>query len=1406
MDLKLHKLLPFIPAHLARKIIADPFWDERADCDRVAGAILFADISGFTPLTEELANYGKEGPEELSRLLNEYFSELIEILESESGEVVKFSGDALMVLFPAGKEGMGIAVRRAEQAARRLQAQSSDSPMTTSLIGDIELRIKIGIGCGEVVAMEVGGLLGRWEYVIAGAPIEQAALCESQAAPGDILLSPEAQEVIHPEALAPQKTKTIAFPRLDNFEQVEKTLRRFVPGAVLGWLETQDRGWLCVLRPMTVLFIGSTEFTFASDEDLEAFDELIRSIQRTLYRFEGSLNKVAVDDKGTVIMALFGAPPLAHTDDATRGVKAALEIQAMASRLSLDVAIGVTTGRVFAGPVGSELRYEYTVMGDAVNVAARLMKAAGHGRIFCDETTATAARDRVRIKSHQPIQVKGKSEAVPVFEPDDEKLTSRLISGSFRPPRMMAGRDDEVARVKQKLGDMRGGKGSLIAVVGGTGMGKSRLLREIEVQSRIQGISVVSGGGRSTEREVGMRAWQSVFEGIFGIENETDPKLRFEMVYDTMRELAPGVADQAVLLSDTLGLSPPQGTQEIIVDPDAREESLLHLVETLLGAWLGTRPLVVLMDDAQWLDDPSWEFMVHVAERFCAGSHPLLIALASRPMERASVGYQSLKRLKARGVAELMEPRPLNFEEIVAMVADRLEVHATRVPDRLAEFVYGRSEGTPFIAEELIRALVDQQLVEVWKDENTRQNACRVKGELSQRSESLPGSVRGLLLARMDRLTADQQLTLKVASVFGRRFSMEGLVAVLTRESRLSREQVQEHIEAFTDMEFIEAESTDPDLVCRFTHQVTQEVAYDSMLFSQRRKLHAAVGDWLAEAHYPELSSVVESVADISVDPNSLGPVVDDLAAHFRVAGDPGKDVYFAVLAARRALHRYLNSEAENHLTHALKTITEDDERGKFALLKAREGVYARIASRNRRKADLQALQDSARALGDPQAKAEVATLQSIYQRNHGRLKAAEELARSAIELSQKARSMSHESIARKALAIVLLMTGEHGEAWNEMEGALKLAENVSDRTLEGEVTIELARFAEQAGRFNDCLVYCERALEYARDSGHIGQEARILRRMASANMSLGDFRQAEDCAEQAEEIQRQIGDKRQECVTLDLQGRIAIARGDYARGKTFFERSLGQRQVISDRTGQLRSLTLLGSACFHLGAYEKARICYQQALEDAEEMGLAYQQAEVLSRMVLLEHASGENEKALRYGLSASRILARLNNPSLLAAVLTNLGHANAELGDYDTAKSAYNSALAIRERLKQHNLWVETYAGLALLDFRQGRAREALGRVEAILGAMDEYGIDGTDQPFRIYQTCFEILEHYSDPRGVQLIDRAHGSLQDSAKAISDTMLRDSFLQSVIENRAIAYYFQGIQRRTTGENKAVP
>ncbi|MEM9302346.1 MAG: adenylate/guanylate cyclase domain-containing protein [Pseudomonadota bacterium] len=1397
MELRLHRLLPFIPPHLARKIIADPFWEEHADSDVVSGAILFADISGFTPLTEKLAEAGKEGPEELTRLLNEFFTVLIDRLEAESGEVVKFSGDALMVLFPSGKDGLPKATRRAMQAAEGLQEIVMNMGTLESSVGPVSLAIKIGIGVGDVLAMEVGGLLGRWEYVIAGDPLRQAAAGESQASPGEIVASPEAIDVAHPDPIEPRKVQTVAFPKLENFDQVEKTLRRFVPGAVLGWLETQDRGWLCVLRPMTVLFIGTTEIAHEDPEDQEAFHEIVRAVQRTLYRFEGSLNKVAVDDKGTVIMALFGAPPLAHSDDAIRGVKAALEIQAVSRRMQRPVAIGVTTGVIFAGPVGSERRFEYTVMGDTVNLSARLMKAAGLGNVLCDETTYKAAREKVQIERLEPIEVKGKQDPIKVFQPNDEKLTSRLISGTFRPPRRVFGREDEVGVLKEHLGNLREGDGGLVLIHAGTGLGKSRLLKELEMQAKIQGLPVLHGAGRSTERDVSLRAWQTVFEGFYGIESETDPAIRYSAVRSLVAELTPSLVDQISLLAEPLGLHIPDDAPEIKLDAELHQQSILNLTDSVLSAWLSSRPMVIVMDDVQWLDSRSWALLEHLISQHCVKGRPMLVGLAARPMERDSEGAQLWTKLAERDNTHTLEPRPLETDDIVAMLADRLHLSTEHVPNRLLQFISARSEGTPFIIEELVRALSDQSLVEVWKDEKAGHNRCRVSTDLTERTESLPGSVRGLLLAKMDRLSADQQLTLKVASVFGRTFPFEGLVEVLEEISEFDVEKIQEHLDALADMELIDTESTDPELIYRFGHQVTQEVAYDSMLFSQRRKIHLGAADWVMRQLGEGFDFENTRVVDLAEPHKGLSPHYEDLARHYRAAGDGERELVFSVLAGHRANHLFRNQEAARYYGRALELIDESDLEGRFMLLRCREEVYARLASRSRRKADLIAMQDIARQMGDHAARAEISILQSVYQFTHGRLDAAGDLARSAIELGQAANSHVLEARARLRLGLVEIRAGHPREGGAELESALKLARNAGDKAFETEVTISLARHAERAGEFRRCLAYCEQALEHVRDTGNIGNEARILRRMGSARLDLGDHDEASDLADQAEEIQRQIGDRRQEAVTIDLHGSIAVARGDYSRGKAFFEKSLGIRQAIGDRGGQLRSLTLLGEACLHLGAFEKARLCYQQALEDAKELGMAYDQAEINARMVMLEHAVGENEKAKQYGLQAAKTLSKLNHPSLLAVVLTSLGHAFAELGDYGSAAAAYGNANRVRTQLGQRAKLMETVAGSALLDLRQGRGESATTKIEPVYTHLAKRGSDGMEQPYRVYQTVFEVLENAGDERAAKLIALAYESLQAAAEAISDQMLRASFLEDVMENRAISYYYQGVKRR---------
>ncbi len=603
MSTIIDKLLPFVPPHLARKLINEPEWGG-ADSDFLTAAVLFADISGFTPFTEALQEQGDEGIEEITDVLNACFTPMIDILASESGEVVKFSGDALMVMFPAEDNTLGMVVRRARQAADRLQEHVSSTEATDSSIGMIKLSMKVGIGCGDVFAMQVGGLLGRWEYVIAGEPVRQAAEAEGRARPGDVVLSPESEAEIDPESYPPRKIETLALPMLERIEGVEKNMRRFVPGAVLGWIESGSSGWLSVMRPMTVLFVGLESFDFGDDDALENFNQLVRNVQRTLYRFEGSLNKVVVDDKGVLIMALFGAPPLAHQDDPVRGIKAAMEVQSLTDKMDLPVSIGVTTGKLFAGQVGSETRYEYTVIGDKANLAARLMQHAPAGEILCDHDTYSQARDRVQMDVLDPIEVKGKSGKVRIYQPNDNSLTSKIISGTFRPPPMIAGRDDEVTVVKDMLSSLHHGQNGVLVIEGMAGIGKSRLIKEVEIQAKIQGMKYLVGSGRSAESNVQIRAWQDVFEQFFELSREVDVSTKADRVHAVVSELAPALVEQYSLLARWLHLPAKEGTQELILDPDQRVHSLSNMLKTLLMSTARHKPLVIALDNAQWLDRP----------------------------------------------------------------------------------------------------------------------------------------------------------------------------------------------------------------------------------------------------------------------------------------------------------------------------------------------------------------------------------------------------------------------------------------------------------------------------------------------------------------------------------------------------------------------------------------------------------------------------------------------------------------------------------------------------------------------------------------------------------------------------------------------------------------------------------
>ena len=427
-------LTSYVPSQVVRRVAADPAPITEPQAERFPAAVLFADISGFTPLTERLAQRGPAGAEEMSHLLDAYFGQLIDLITAHGGDVVKFAGDALLAFWPATEEALPAQqTRRAAQCGFAVQATLNDYQVADG----IHLFLKVSIGAGEVLAAHIGGMDDRWEFLVGGSPLVQMGIAENQAQPGDVVLSTEAWTLVENQCigeklsqgcvrLASLREKLPPHPLspLSLASDAGTALRAYIPVAIRARLDAGQTEWLSEFRRVTVLFVGIGDLDYAASDALTQVQKVMDAMQRVLHHYEGNLNQFLVDDNGTVLLAAFGLPSLAHEDDAARGVMAAQDMQAELHQLGLRSAIGITTGQVFCGPVGSDRRREYAMIGNTVNLAARLMHATSED-IWCDAATYQAAQARFQFEPLPPIAVKGRAESVSVYRPRGQVADDR---------------------------------------------------------------------------------------------------------------------------------------------------------------------------------------------------------------------------------------------------------------------------------------------------------------------------------------------------------------------------------------------------------------------------------------------------------------------------------------------------------------------------------------------------------------------------------------------------------------------------------------------------------------------------------------------------------------------------------------------------------------------------------------------------------------------------------------------------------------------------------------------------------------------------------------------------------------------------------------------------------------------
>ncbi len=870
-------LASYLPRRLLNRLVEGPAIAQPEVTLRDA-VLLLSDIQGFTALVEAFTRSGPGGLEELTWVLNRYFIDLSEEVIAHGGDVLCIAGDAFLCHWPVLPGAtLHDTVLLAAAAAQSVQARLHEREAGHGR----RFHTRIGLSAGPLCLGLVGGVGGRWELVASGPALHDAAAAEAACTPGAVALSAPAWGLISAahagrelpggqvELLTPlAKVPAAQHAALPLSSHDATLLHPYVPPAVLA-RGAATAEWLAEVRNVTVLLADLPALNDDQPEAVQRTQRSVAAFQQVVQRFEGTV-RVDVDDKGIMVLAVFGLPPRAHEDDARRAVRAAHTLHDALIELGVQCGIGIASGRAFCGAFGSDLRREYLVRGDVINLAARLMRMANvnqGAQVVIDHATMQALRGSYELRELSAVVVKGRSEPVRSYLPLAERQAAHT---AHRAP---VGREAERQLLRdaaQRL--QQAHQGSLTLIHADAGLGKSTLVAEARQQAQAQGLRVLQGAAGAVESTTAYFAWQPVFRALLGVDGGAARDDVAQRVNQYMQAL-PEWARLAPLLGSVLGLALPEDPLTAQLTGAVRAENTRRLLTAILAHEAARTPTLLVLEDAHWLDSSSWAVLHDAAT--LAGT--LMLVVTTRPLSGAdSAEFARLEQLPGCQVLRL---DTLASEHMGQLIAQRLGLHA--VPPALLNLVQERAAGHPFFCEELLQSLLESGSLRV------TEGRCEV-GDL--KTLVLPNSVQGVILSRIDRLTPGQHLCLKVAAVIGLSFTLRTVSDTLPQRDEQS--QAHDNLRGLHSVNLTLPAEVTPE-AWRFRHAITRDVAYELMPQAQRQPIHHAVAQWLEQHHAQELAAQ-----------SAL------LAHHWGHAAAPERALHYLELAGEQALRNGAFGEA----------------------------------------------------------------------------------------------------------------------------------------------------------------------------------------------------------------------------------------------------------------------------------------------------------------------------------------------------------------------------------------------------------------------------------------------------------------------------------------------------------------
>jgi class 3 adenylate cyclase/tetratricopeptide (TPR) repeat protein len=1209
-------------ARYVPRISAEWDLDTPGEYFRVTDAsLVFVDISGFTNLSERLARKGRIGAEELTEVLSRVFGAMLDLAYARGGTLLKFGGDALLLMFETDDHPV-----QAACAAVEMRAALRAAAMIPTSVGRVPLRMSVGVHSGPIHLFRVGSL--HHELVVTGPGASRTTQMEGAASAGQIFVSPEtaarlprgaAESTSPADGDAPWRLRWRRapigggglIPRRDVSAEAVASCLPAVLRAHLrdGLSEFEHR----IASVGFVKFKGVDALMESEGADAvaKALEEVVRVTQEAADSEGVAFLASDIDENGGKLILVSGVPTN-QADDEGRMLRAARRIADHEGVLYKKV--GVNRGHVFAGTVGAAYRATYTVMGDTVNLAARLMAAAPPGSIYATAPVLERSRTRFDVETVPPFMVKGKSAPVHAFAVGSEAGDRGAAENADEAP--FVGRATELGVVLDAIGRAATGAAGPVEVIGDSGIGKSRLVREAVVATAVATFVV---RGEPTGTNTPYRAFREPLRALLGIERGEQAAMAATLraaVVAVDADLAEYVPLVAAVASIDAGSTPTVDAIDARFRPGRTADVLIRLLDALLPA---RRAIVV--EDAQWTDAVS----DYLLERLvgAASAHAWSVITARRtgdsgfvPADAVRITLGPLADSAVRDiVVRSLDDVPLRPHEIDAIVR--------------------RAAGSPLFAGELIGVVRQTRSI-----------------------DDMPDSLEAAINAEIDRLESLPRALLRHAAVLGVRFRPSVLGAVLA-DSNIELDAT-----ALDGLdEFLERDGRDS---ARFRQAVLREAAYAGLPYRRRRELHLRAG---------------KTIEDYALRNGSVERDAASLSFHFAAGGDHERTWRYARTAGVAAQAAYANIDAAAQYRRALDAARRLDglDEGEVvdtwtALGDAleRAGVLTEALDAYRRASRL--------VRDDPlvQTRTMLLCKRALARERAGAFSAA---LRELTVAERLVADVGGDDAANSRVVIRRRRASVH-TSLGQPRAALELAEQVATEAERLGNTFELAKAYQLIDIAHVTLgemgraVLGQRSVALYEQLGEVELFADALCAQGAVAYWLGRWDEAIDCYRRAEQAFAKLGDVVDAALVEANIGELLVSRGAYDEATPVLRAAARTHRAVGHTDGALFDEIQLGRLAIGVGDLEGAVAGLTRVRDEANDLRLPVRAVEASVNLGDALVAAGRSEDALAM-ITETETTAGEEATAFAPALNLTKARALAALDDLVAAEAAATSGI---------------------------------------------------------------------------------------------------------------------------------